>query len=1125
MTRTRLSTFCDGMVEACLLLAVVGVPLFFSPYSVRIFEPDKVYLLRCLSLLIVLFWTVSRMESGFDDLFQSGQSGRSVFLSIVRTPLVLPVLFLVLSFLLSAILSVSPRVSFFGSYDRLQGVVTVLSYVVAFFAVLDTIRTREQIDRVIQGLVMTSVPISVYAILQHFDIDVLPWMEASTERTGSAMGNPIFLGAYLAMVVPVTIYRILATYLFRPEKSERRQAIYFCAGNGLILCLQGLALLFTQSRGPWFGTAAAVLLLLFVGLIHLSKQAGFPSNEWKSDILKSVVFSFATLPVGAIPAYIYCLVRRKGLRWLWISLVIQMMIGLVLGGFLVSGKVSGSFLARVPYLSRLAGLSDVDSGTGKVRLLLWQGANELIRAKTSRLPTGYGPETFKYVWSSHTPAELLRYESRKVAADRSHNATLDLLAMTGLIGCCAFYSLVVLTIYHAFRWLGFMRSRRDLIVYIACLAVSVSGVAIASFLSPKLSLLSGLLLPAAILGGSFLSLLLSLKRFFTDEESDADPGKMLLVLVLFCGIIAHFVEIQVGIPTTAAQLYMFLFMALAVIVGTGRITAVRQSDASPGRTGNDGKERKNEGRQKKRKKGIHSHLDREDSKPLMSSFRPGPALPVMVIVSYILAILLFEYVTNPYGRTNLFSIIWSSLTTARAKGQLISSIGVLPVFGATLLFGFFVLLEGLYQSAFPRRIGATDIKSAILPFLLFLIPPFLFASVHASMTGTDGNPGGLIIGLFVMVIIMAFLMTALFSSEKPHVIRFFNGRKGWVYPVPVILCVWAGLLWAVRPAMADVYCKIGTETEQAGYFKESKAFLTRAIALSPDQDRYYLMLSRTIFNMAARLGDKTERRRYSLEALAVLEQARLLAPLDFDHFINLGVVSTQLAVLAPDEGTKEKMFFRAHESYQRAVELAPNKPLTHNYWAQTSIIQGDYETARKRLETSLAIDDRYVTTYIALGDLSLMTGHYDRAIEAYWKAIERAPHDWIAIRDVVTGHGRKNEPGPREKAILASVAKDRRFALQPEMASVIRFRLGERSEALKEMERLVLEQPANNRARITLASIYEASGRFDLAFKTVAGITGTMPEDRAMFVKKYLEILKGSLGRQSVKPLGDPARR
>ena len=161
MTRTRLSTFCDGMVEACLLLAVVGVPLFFSPYSVRIFEPDKVYLLRCLSLLIVLFWTVSRMESGFDDLFQSGQSGRSVFLSIVRTPLVLPVLFLVLSFLLSAILSVSPRVSFFGSYDRLQGVVTVLSYVVAFFAVLDTIRTREQIDRVIQGLVMTSVPISV----------------------------------------------------------------------------------------------------------------------------------------------------------------------------------------------------------------------------------------------------------------------------------------------------------------------------------------------------------------------------------------------------------------------------------------------------------------------------------------------------------------------------------------------------------------------------------------------------------------------------------------------------------------------------------------------------------------------------------------------------------------------------------------------------------------------------------------------------------------------------------------------------------------------------------------------------------------------------------------------------
>jgi hypothetical protein len=40
--RTKLSRFCDGIMEAAWLAALIVVPLFFDVYSSRIFEPDKI---------------------------------------------------------------------------------------------------------------------------------------------------------------------------------------------------------------------------------------------------------------------------------------------------------------------------------------------------------------------------------------------------------------------------------------------------------------------------------------------------------------------------------------------------------------------------------------------------------------------------------------------------------------------------------------------------------------------------------------------------------------------------------------------------------------------------------------------------------------------------------------------------------------------------------------------------------------------------------------------------------------------------------------------------------------------------------------------------------------------------
>ena len=37
---TKLSRYCEGVIEAAWLAAVIVVPVFFNVYSSRIFEPD-----------------------------------------------------------------------------------------------------------------------------------------------------------------------------------------------------------------------------------------------------------------------------------------------------------------------------------------------------------------------------------------------------------------------------------------------------------------------------------------------------------------------------------------------------------------------------------------------------------------------------------------------------------------------------------------------------------------------------------------------------------------------------------------------------------------------------------------------------------------------------------------------------------------------------------------------------------------------------------------------------------------------------------------------------------------------------------------------------------------------------
>ena len=59
---TKLSVFCDKVIEAGWLTAIVVVPLFFNVYSSRVFEPDKLTLLRSIALVMAVAWVIKAVE-------------------------------------------------------------------------------------------------------------------------------------------------------------------------------------------------------------------------------------------------------------------------------------------------------------------------------------------------------------------------------------------------------------------------------------------------------------------------------------------------------------------------------------------------------------------------------------------------------------------------------------------------------------------------------------------------------------------------------------------------------------------------------------------------------------------------------------------------------------------------------------------------------------------------------------------------------------------------------------------------------------------------------------------------------------------------------------------------------
>jgi hypothetical protein len=61
--QTKLDRWCTSIIEAGWLAALIVAPLFFNVYSSRVFEPDKISLIRSIALVMLLATRMPRRRT------------------------------------------------------------------------------------------------------------------------------------------------------------------------------------------------------------------------------------------------------------------------------------------------------------------------------------------------------------------------------------------------------------------------------------------------------------------------------------------------------------------------------------------------------------------------------------------------------------------------------------------------------------------------------------------------------------------------------------------------------------------------------------------------------------------------------------------------------------------------------------------------------------------------------------------------------------------------------------------------------------------------------------------------------------------------------------------------------
>jgi len=427
------------VMELLWLLTVFLVPLMFvSPGLMdNGFDVPKVTLYRSLVGLMCALWIIEvgltrpALGAGIPRLSLSllrkwlgAQPGRWVLVAAWM---------LLASHLISTLLSPSIPVSLWGREPALDGnsFYNTLSHFLLFLVVATHLKRAAQLWRLLGAITASGVVVGLYAVLQYYGLDPFG-IHVAGPGVVSSLGNPIFAGAFLLMVAPVTLALAL-----KSNGSPASPARTICWVIPLTILVLGMV--FTQARGPWVGLAAG----LAVFLVLLGMAMG-----WRASLRALSMVAAAFALTWAIATFIPAPAGRVDLapRALSAGSAVFSTLAAELPG---SGAPSGTTTSATSTSATptIATPTIATPTSMETRLLLWKGAVQMalhrpwFQPEDRPLPLflhlfGYGPEFFQYLFPLIHPRELSHLNMSHVyyRVLEAHNNTLNRWVELGFFG-------------------------------------------------------------------------------------------------------------------------------------------------------------------------------------------------------------------------------------------------------------------------------------------------------------------------------------------------------------------------------------------------------------------------------------------------------------------------------------------------------------------------------------------------------------------------------------------------------------------------------------------------------------------------------------------------------------------
>lgn len=393
--------------EAACLLAGALTPLVFHTLGTVGFEATKAVLVRSLALILALGWLSGR--TGLLARQAGGPAGGVDFGGAAGRPFLLALAGFALSLAVSTALSIQPLVSLLGSWDRVQGLATVLSWTVLGIAAALAGRDPASRRSLTTVWLAASLPVCLYALLQRVNLDPVAWLNQPLGAT-STLGSSTALATYLAILLPLTLARIVevgralltrqavpdAPEQDAPQQGRRRRRRERRPDD---------------ERGPFGIEREAYALALWAGLFAL-QVAALLAAQVRGGVLGAAV----GLAVGGV-----ALVWRLCPPWRRPAVGVGLVVALAAAGLLIGGAL---------------GTEPDGTDSTSQRFLIWRATLETVAAGGWRALLGFGPETQAVALEPYFPTELAtRFEDLRF--DRVHNLLLDTLLTTGLVGVAA----------------------------------------------------------------------------------------------------------------------------------------------------------------------------------------------------------------------------------------------------------------------------------------------------------------------------------------------------------------------------------------------------------------------------------------------------------------------------------------------------------------------------------------------------------------------------------------------------------------------------------------------------------------------------------------------------------------